>query len=208
MVSATVDLLRSSGLSGAGINQIVEASGAPKGSVYHFFPDGKKALVAAALDEAGETIGNGLKKVFAGQGSLPQRIRTLFNATASRLEENHFGKGCPVAAVTVALDDRLHELRPMCQRVFDRWCAIIESALAEVPETRRHDVAEFILAALEGGLILARAHATSRPLERIGVLLADALFHSPEEADAPKHTRRRAGGRSRSQSSRKRRRRS
>ena len=42
MIDATITLLRRSGLSGAGINEIVRESGAPKGSLYHFFPDGKQ----------------------------------------------------------------------------------------------------------------------------------------------------------------------
>jgi AcrR family transcriptional regulator len=41
MVLATLDLLRRSGLSGAGINHVVAASRAPKGSVYHYFPRGR-----------------------------------------------------------------------------------------------------------------------------------------------------------------------
>lgn len=46
MLEAAISLMRGSGLSGAGINEIVRESGAPKGSVYYFFPDGKLALVS------------------------------------------------------------------------------------------------------------------------------------------------------------------
>ena len=49
MLEAAIALMRESGLSGAGINEVVRLSGAPKGSVYHFFPQGKQQLVAEAL---------------------------------------------------------------------------------------------------------------------------------------------------------------
>ncbi len=49
MVEAAIALMRGSGLSGAGINEIVRESGSPKGSVYHFFPGGKVQLCAEAL---------------------------------------------------------------------------------------------------------------------------------------------------------------
>jgi len=49
MLEAAIRLLRTSGLSGAGINEIVRESGAPKGSVYHHFPDGKTQIAAEAL---------------------------------------------------------------------------------------------------------------------------------------------------------------
>ena len=41
MLETAIDLMRGFGLSGAGINDLVRESGAPKGSVYHFFPGGK-----------------------------------------------------------------------------------------------------------------------------------------------------------------------
>ena len=49
MIDSTIELMRGYGLSGAGINDIVRDSGAPKGSVYHFFPDGKLQIATEAL---------------------------------------------------------------------------------------------------------------------------------------------------------------
>jgi TetR/AcrR family transcriptional repressor of lmrAB and yxaGH operons len=40
LIESAITLLRRTGLSGAGINEIVRISGAPKGSVYHYFPAG------------------------------------------------------------------------------------------------------------------------------------------------------------------------
>ena len=71
MVLATLELLRQSGLAGAGINNVVDASGAPKGSVYHYFPGGKRDLVASALVEAERRVGDGLWKVDASQMYYP-----------------------------------------------------------------------------------------------------------------------------------------
>ena len=49
MLRAATRLLRQGGLAAAGINQIVAESGAPKGSLYHFFPDGKTQIAREAL---------------------------------------------------------------------------------------------------------------------------------------------------------------
>lgn len=98
MILATLDLLRGSGLAGAGINSIVAMSGAPKGSVYHFFPTGKHGLVAAALDEAEKVIGDGFRRIFSQKAPVSEKIRSLFESTAVRIEASNFMKGCPVAA--------------------------------------------------------------------------------------------------------------
>ena len=44
------DLFRRQGYAGTGLNDIVELSGAPKGSLYHYFPDGKASIAEAAVD--------------------------------------------------------------------------------------------------------------------------------------------------------------
>jgi len=49
MLEAAITLMRGTGLSGAGINEIVPESAAPKGSVCHFLPQGKLSLAAQAL---------------------------------------------------------------------------------------------------------------------------------------------------------------
>ena len=56
MVEATITLMRHSGLSGAGINEIIRESGAPKGSIYHYFPGGKQQIAQEALDSYSQRV--------------------------------------------------------------------------------------------------------------------------------------------------------
>jgi len=50
MLEAAISLMRRTGLSGAGINEVVRESQAPKGSIYHYFPGGKQQLAAEAIE--------------------------------------------------------------------------------------------------------------------------------------------------------------
>src|ERR1700757_942342 len=172
MILATLDLLRGSGLSGAGINNIVAASGAPKGSIYHFFPTGKHALVAAALRQAEQVIGQAFRTIFSRSVPVAQKVRTLFDTTAERMQANDFMKGCPVAAVTLDIDVASEDLRALCGAVFATWRDIIASGLNDVPPSERDNVSQLILAALEGALVLARAQAAPDSLTETGALLA------------------------------------
>jgi len=49
-------LLERQGYYGTGLNEIVQQSGAPKGSLYHYFPGGKEELAAAAITDQGKRI--------------------------------------------------------------------------------------------------------------------------------------------------------
>jgi hypothetical protein len=49
MVEAAIALMRTSGLSGAGINEVIRTSGAQRGSVHYCLPLGKIQLAPKAL---------------------------------------------------------------------------------------------------------------------------------------------------------------
>lgn len=175
LVGATLDLLRRGGLSGAGINQVIDASQAPKGSVYHYFPGGKQQLVIEALRAAERGVGESFAAVFGDTAPVAAKVRTLFTKTAAGLEANEYAKGCPVAAVTLDLDRHSRALGDVCGDVFDGWADVIAQGLRDVPPDERRAVAQLILATLEGGLVLARAHAATTPLVDGGEALAAAL---------------------------------
>jgi TetR/AcrR family transcriptional repressor of lmrAB and yxaGH operons len=175
MMLAALDLLREAGLSGAGINSVIDKSGAPKGSLYHYFPGGKHELIAAALRTAEASVGDGLRRAFGRPAPLGEKVRALFVATGSAMETHRFTRGCPVAAVTLDLDDASEELRQVCGAIFDGWLAVIGEGLAEVPAGERRSVAQLILATLEGAMILARARSSKDTLVGTGAGLADVL---------------------------------
>ena len=56
LLDATLDLVEAGGYSGAGLNQVIAASGAPRGSLYFHFPGGKDQLVGEALAAAGHEV--------------------------------------------------------------------------------------------------------------------------------------------------------
>jgi TetR/AcrR family transcriptional repressor of lmrAB and yxaGH operons len=195
IIAATLDLLRRAGLAGAGINNIVAVSGAPKGSVYHFFPGGKHELVAAALRQAEGAVGEGFRTIFSGDAALPQKVLALFQATAERIEATGFTRGCPVAAVTLDIDDLSENLRAIGNAVFATWRQIIASGLHDIPAAERNKVAQLILATLEGALILARAQASTDPLLETGGLLAMTLSRTFPKSPSDQNTRKRASTR-------------
>ena len=103
MVAGAVRLLAEHGPPGASFGDVLEATGASRGSTYHHFPGGKKEMYTAALDLASDRALTTIEDV-RGQ---PARVvverfvemwRTLLTATDLRL-------GCAVLAVAVAGED-------------------------------------------------------------------------------------------------------
>jgi len=194
MILATLDLLRQSGLSGAGINQVVAASAAPRGSVYHYFPGGKLELTTAALKEAERGVGQRFRDIFHKSTPIATKVASLFAAAGNSLEGNQFTRGCPVAAVTLDIERDSEDLRAVCRGIFDSWQEIIAAGLNGVPRAERRGVARLILATFEGALILSRAEATKEPLLRAGKSLAGVLALRFPTASSPQRAK---GGRRR-----------
>jgi TetR/AcrR family transcriptional repressor of lmrAB and yxaGH operons len=179
MISATIDLLSQSGLAAVDTRDVAAASAASTASVRRLFPGGKLELATVALEEVEQDIGQWFRAVFHQRKPIAQKVKLLFADAAKNVEASGFTKGCPAAAVTLDLDRDSEGLRAVCRAVFASWQDIIAAGLDEVPQGRRRETAELILATLEGALILSRAAATREPLIRTGKNLGEALTCKP-----------------------------
>src|SRR2546423_14603501 len=56
MIVSAALLLREKGLTGTSFGDVIDHSGAPRGSIYHHFPDGKAQLVQEAMRYAGSYV--------------------------------------------------------------------------------------------------------------------------------------------------------
>jgi TetR/AcrR family transcriptional regulator, lmrAB and yxaGH operons repressor len=56
MLVSAAEVLRERGAAGVTIDEVLARSGAPRGSVYYHFPDGRNQILTEALQYAGEAI--------------------------------------------------------------------------------------------------------------------------------------------------------
>jgi AcrR family transcriptional regulator len=183
MLDATEALLRERGLAGAGIQQVVARSGAPIGSVYHFFPGGKTQLVAEALRIHGDKARALFQRILEDTGKpLPERLRILFRTAASGFDRGGANKGCAIGAVSLDLDVTHEALRTVCRDAMDGWIAAIAQELPGPDESARRSFAEMVVVSLEGAFILSRARQSGTPFITAGEWLATTMERLPQKA--------------------------
>lgn len=175
MVDAAIAGMRTCGLAGAGINQVIAASGAPKGSLYHYFPGGKLELAREALERFGELRQEELRTVLAGNGGPDHKVQRLFKRAAKALAQEDFRFGCAVAGVTLDLDENSALLGPVCAALLDAWADSLATAFAPLPPARRRVLARFVITVFEGALVQARAARSMQPLLEAGELAASLV---------------------------------
>jgi len=173
MLDAAIGLMRHGGLAAAGVNEIVAGSGAPKGSVYHFFPDGKRQIAVEALARYAARIHAAIDVSLASAPRPGDKVRALFGMLERRLEDADFGQSCAVGAVTLDLDAEMEAVRVAAGAAFDDWRTLI-AAHFDIPERHRREAfAGLVLTAIQGGYVRGRAERSVQPFREAAAWLAE-----------------------------------
>ena len=169
MVESMLELIQVHGYSGTGLNSVLTHSGAPKGSLYFHFPEGKEQLGERALDLAAAQFESLIVSSLQGVGPRQSAGRIAESVVAllsQLLEDNDFAIGCPVSVVALEMGAESDRLRTACEQAYDRWM----SPLADFLVTRGHKpaaaraTASSAISMIEGAMIVARARRDVQPL--------------------------------------------
>lgn len=167
MIDATVSLLELQGYHATGLNQILEESLAPKGSLYFHFPGGKQELAVEAIVRAGEVVKAKVSKVLQEEADLGSAIKAFIKMIAYDLENSDFRKGCPVANVAAEASAMYDKLRSTCEKVYESWFLLVQERLlaAGLDKAEAETWTIFIWSAVEGALLLSRNRRSTAPLD-------------------------------------------
>jgi TetR/AcrR family transcriptional repressor of lmrAB and yxaGH operons len=190
IVRAAATLFRRNGYAATGINEIAEVSGAPKGSLYHYFPEGKDQIAEAAVRFAGAGVVATLEKLAQEHGNAASMVRAYCRLVAGWMAKSGFRDGCPITTTLLESAPQSAGLTGAGREAFDRWCAVIAGALVRDgfsrAEARR--LSTLAVSAIEGALILARVEANARPIEDVARSLGQVL-QKPARRTAPSPNR-------------------
>jgi TetR/AcrR family transcriptional repressor of lmrAB and yxaGH operons len=166
LVRTAMRLFREQGYASTGLQQILTESGAPKGSLYHYFPGGKQALGQAAVELAGELIAQMLASLAARHKQPKAFVKAYCEVMAGWMEESEFRSGCPIATTMLETAPRSPALTEAGARAIDRWIEIAASVFvnAGLPQREARTRAQLLFATMEGALLLARIRQSPRPI--------------------------------------------
>ncbi|MBB5079052.1 TetR/AcrR family transcriptional regulator [Nonomuraea endophytica] len=173
LLDATQGLVEAAGYFGAGLNQVIAVSGAPRGSLYFHFPGGKDQLVAESVRRAGREIGEAMERLADTAPTVADFAEGMLRHLGERLEESGWSKGCPVATVALETAATSDPLQQVCSQVYRSWEDALRARLEGRPDA--DDVAVTVLALVEGALLLARTHRDLEPLNRVSRQIAVLL---------------------------------
>jgi TetR/AcrR family transcriptional repressor of lmrAB and yxaGH operons len=168
LVIAAANLFRRKGYSATGLNEILATSGAPKGSLYHYFPDGKDALGAAAVTVAGAVVVKTLTSLRSTSDDAAQFIKGYGELLAGWMEDSDFQSGCPIATTVLETCPASTAIKQASHAVFESWISVIAQVFIDdgMDSDQARANAELTISAIEGALILCRAESSAEPIKR------------------------------------------
>jgi AcrR family transcriptional regulator len=177
MVRSAASLIRSRGVNATSFSDVLAESGAPRGSIYHHFPEGKRQLTEEAVRLTADQV---LGAVRSGPTGSPSDVLSHFIGLWRQVVVASGGTaGCAVAGVAVdTVDDP--DLMEVVRDTFRSWVKALAEQLATagVSPGRAASIAQLALAGMEGALILSRAEGDSGPLDTV----ADELMRLLDES--------------------------
>jgi TetR/AcrR family transcriptional repressor of lmrAB and yxaGH operons len=166
IIEAMCDLLELQGYHATGLNELIKVSGAPRGSLYYYFPDGKDGLTVEAIARTGKLVAERIRRGLAVSAQPGAAVRAFVEQVAAAVEASGFRAGGPLTAVAMETATTNERLNEVCREAFAGIQATFAERLREsgVAAEPAGELATFITAAIEGGIILCRTNHSGEPL--------------------------------------------
>jgi AcrR family transcriptional regulator len=187
ILTAATELMRRQGYGATTVKELTVAAGAPIGSLYHHFPEGKQQIAAEALRTSGAAYIQLLPLLMDPYDDLREAVPAAFTAAAADMEHSGWMNMCPVGTVAGEIADSQPALREVAAEVIESWidqgtAYLVGRGLAPGP-ARRLILA--MLGALEGAFILSRTLRSAEPLHAAGEAMSAQLEIALRAGNAP-----------------------
>ncbi|MFZ5799664.1 MAG: TetR/AcrR family transcriptional regulator [Desulfobulbus sp.] len=162
-------LLVTKGFHHTSVSEIIAASGVQKGSLYYHFPS-KEELGLAVLEDARDEFFAILEQSLTGTTPLAKVFNSL-EAVRRQMQKANFVGGCLFGNSALEMSDSNPRFQEVIREVFARWVDLLTKTLAEHRESdgttlqEPRLLAKLIVAAIEGGIMMARVSKDGRDLD-------------------------------------------
>lgn len=165
LLGAAAELFRKRGFEGVGVAELLEASGAPRGSLYFHFPGGKEQIGVEVI----EAISASTVEQFRGLGQkdvdMEQYVDAVFKYTAKIVKERGFTGSCPIAAMAGEVGGANPLLVDALKRAFAAWeNEVAQAAMARgIGAKNAADFASALVTTMEGAFLLSKVQGSVTP---------------------------------------------
>jgi len=159
------------GFAGTSMADLLAHAGVNSGSFYHFF-ESKEALLRAVLDG----YLHGLRPMvvdpaFAKTEEPVGRIFAILEGYRGRILQTECRYGCPLGRLALEIDPENRPAHKLIAENFRGWIAAVRECVTQMKKrlprsTDPEALSTYVLAVMEGGVMLSRSYGSVEPFDR------------------------------------------
>jgi TetR/AcrR family transcriptional regulator, lmrAB and yxaGH operons repressor len=177
ILQSTCAMLENQGFHATGLNEIARESGAPKGSIYYYFPEGKEEIIAESVLFAGPRTTEYVRLALSNPADPAKAVKNFLETIAYHVEFSNFQSGGLLTIVAAESATTSERINRVCQKAYADIRQVFSEKLlsAGIEENMAVSLAWMINAAIEGAVILSCTYHSGDPLREAGSQLACLL---------------------------------
>ena len=159
------------GYAGTSMADLLSHADANSGSFYHFF-ESKEALLRAVLEQYLLALRPMVVNPAFEQSEEPvERIFAILAGYRERITQTDCKYGCPLGRLALEIDPENRPAHALIAKNFQGWIGAVRECLEELKEqmptgTDLDALATYVLAVMEGGVMLSRSYRSVEPFDR------------------------------------------
>ncbi len=170
IIEITAELVNKKGIQATSISDILKATGLTKGGLYFHFPN-KESIIMSVLERAKIQLYDFLNNSLIGD-SPEKQLNNFFEKVLERQRQRKFIGGCIFGNVSLEMSDKNNNYSEFVQDVFNGWINKLKIIIEEGQKKAQinkilspENLAQFIVATIEGGIMLSRLKKDEEPLK-------------------------------------------
>jgi TetR/AcrR family transcriptional repressor of nem operon len=158
------------GFAGTSMAELLAHADVNSGSFYHFF-ESKESLLRAVLEEYLVALYPQVVDPAFAQTSEPiERIFAILAGYRSRILQTECRYGCPLGRLALEIDPENRPAHNLIAQNFKGWIGAVRSCLEQAqeqlpPGTNIDALATYVLAVMEGGVMIGRSYGSVEPFD-------------------------------------------
>jgi AcrR family transcriptional regulator len=158
------------GFAGTSMSELLDHAGVNSGSFYHFF-ESKEALLRAVLEmylAAFRPVV--VEPAFARTADPIERIFAILEGYRERILQTGCHYGCPLGRLALEIDPENRPAHHLIAENFRGWIGAVRECIDQArdrlpPRTDSEALATYVLAVMEGGVMISRSSASVEPFD-------------------------------------------
>jgi len=185
LLKAGTCIIREKGYNHTGIKEVLQSTGVPKGSFYHYF-DSKEDFGLQIIENEAIAHDQFLEQYLGNEALTPlTRLRCYFEAKCEEFGSLQCREGCLLGNLGQELADQNEIFRSRLQEIFARWRQRFAECLKQAQEAGEisssfdvRELAEYCLSSWEGAILQMKITKSVVPLKAFMNITFGYVFKS------------------------------